>query len=342
MDESEIADNKVVPFLTTRLDWPEALISKYGRVPVQTGSSTVWADLVCYISKNNKTTPWILVEVKRNSADLEEAIPQAESYSLILGSPYFCVTDGEEHQFFATGKSQGSSVRLGDMAPLPSNEYLPEKVDHIVFPPIIDSLVDLFLKELGGNDEFRDDTKWHNDCAKRLQEEVFTKVESVTGKSLKKSFSKNLMLKLPNENQIFRQIDDDFGRVIKMLKFVRDMSGDPVKDIDTLLDWKGGLRLKGGGIFFISQLLAGAHNNEYIILEEGISRALKDLNITDIIVKNDTSNGYVYVNEICKRLYQEKLENKLKTKKLDFGLGAVHNFLWHYHKWYKPTGEWWR
>jgi hypothetical protein len=341
MDETEIAETKVVPFLTGSLNWPETLISKYGRVPVQTGSTTVWADLVCYIWQYHKMTPWILVEVKRRNTKLEEAISQAESYSLILGSPFFCVTDGRVHQFYATGESQGNSIRLDDAPPIPSSEYLPENVDRIVFPPIIDSLVDLFLKELKINKKLYDDTDGHNECAKKLQKDVFSHLDSLTKKGLKNTFDKNLMLKNPNKRQIFRQIDDDFDRVIKMLECIRDLRGDPVKTIDRLLDWKGGLRLKGGGIFFISQLLAGAHRNEFVILEEGISRALSDLKITDIFVKNDTANGYVYVNEICKKLHQEKLEKRLKKKGLDFGLAAVHNFLWHYYKRYKSKGEWW-
>jgi len=41
--------------------------------------------------------------------------------------------------------------------------------------------------------------------------------------------------------------------------------------------------------------------------------------------QNDTANGYIYINEICKKLYKEKLEDRLKE--WGFGLQATHNFL---------------
>ena len=112
MKEHEVAAAKVLPYLRERLGWPEQLISAYGRVPVQIGGSTVWADFVCHISKNERVVPWLLIEVKRPGAPLEEALPQAESYSLILGAPFFCVTDGDEFGFYVTGDSQGKSIKL--------------------------------------------------------------------------------------------------------------------------------------------------------------------------------------------------------------------------------------
>lgn len=87
MKEYEIAVEKVLPHICEKLGWPEQLISAYGRVPVQIGSSMVWADFVCYIKKEQKAAPWLLFEVKQPGTSLEQALPQAESYSLILDSP---------------------------------------------------------------------------------------------------------------------------------------------------------------------------------------------------------------------------------------------------------------
>jgi hypothetical protein len=99
LNEYEIAQNQVLPYLEEKLCWPRKLISSYGRVPVQTGSSTIWADFVCYYSQGNKISPWLLIEVKQKGVPLENAVPQAESYSLILGAVFFCVTDGEAYHY---------------------------------------------------------------------------------------------------------------------------------------------------------------------------------------------------------------------------------------------------
>ena len=109
-------------------------------------------------------------------------------------------------------------------------------------------------------------------------------------------------------------------------------------NINQLIDKTGELYVRGAGIFFITQLLSGAHPNEYVVLEENVSRALKHLGITEILVKNDTANGYVYVNEICQRVFKDKLEHRLS--KYGLGLPAVHNFLWHYYVHYREKKKW--
>jgi hypothetical protein len=91
MGEYEIATQRVLPYLRKTLKWPSSLIRGYGRVPIQVGTSTHWADLVCYIVHESKPHPYLLVEVKREGLDLEQMTPQAESYSLILGAPFFFV-----------------------------------------------------------------------------------------------------------------------------------------------------------------------------------------------------------------------------------------------------------
>ena len=58
------------------------------------------------------------------------------------------------------------------------------------------------------------------------------------------------------------------------------------------------------------------------------------MGVTAILVKNDTANGDVYINEICKKLFKEKLKHRLlehRLKDYGFGLASVHNFLWHWY-----------
>lgn len=146
------------------------------------------------------------------------------------------------------------------------------------------------------------------------------------------------MIKEPNKNIIFQQIDNDLDSIKKTLKFIKEFSGNQIENIRKLTDRNGEFHIKGGGIFFITQLLAGSRPDEYVVLEENISKSLNMLGITDILVKNDTANGYVYINEICKKIYKDKLKDKLK--KYEFGLEAVHNLLWHYYVYYRKEKKW--
>jgi len=339
MNEYEIAAKKVLPYFRDRYDWPEELISPYGRVPIQIGVSTIWADYVCYISQGQKAVPWLLIEVKQPGDSLDqEAISQAESYSLILDVPFFCVTDGKIFQFYITGNSQGKSIRIQDFPPKPSCEYLKTGVEYISFSSQIDDLIDLFFIGLKNESKFLENTKWHENASKQLFDKVFKQIDSISSYELKNVLKNNVMMKPPNENKIFKQIDSNLIGFKKVLRFIRDFKCDTVIAINQLLDKKGNLYLKGCGIFFITQLLAGAHPNEYVVLEENVSKALKHLKVTDVLIKQDTANGYVYINEICKRLYEEKLKHRLCE--YGFGLSAVHNFLWHYYVNYRIKKEW--
>lgn len=338
MNEYTVATKKVLPYIHNNLRWPEKLVSTYGRVPVQIGGSTVWADFVCYISSVQKPIPWLLIEVKQPGIPLEGVIPQAESYSLILGAPFFCVTDGKEFNHYATGKSQGRSISLQGLPPIPSSSYLTTGVEYISFPPQIDNLIDLFLVGLKKEDSFLKDTKWHDDAVKQLRKKVFTDIDSLTPENLEGAIGKHVMMKPPNKNLIFSQIKDDFDKFKASLKFIFDFEGDPIANINRLLDKTDSLYIKGGGIFFITQMLAGAHPNEYVVLEENVSKALRNLGVTDILVKNDTANGYVYINDICRKLFKEKLEDRLSD--YGFGLAAVHNFLWHWYTTFRIKKKW--
>ncbi len=339
MSEYEVALRKVLPYLREKLCWPRQLLSAYGRVPVQVGGSTVWADFVCYMSRDQKPVPWLLVEVKQPGVSLQqEALPQAESYSLILGCPYFCITDGDRFVFFATGNSQGKSTALQGSPAIPSLEFLPEEVEYVSFPPLVDALVDLFLIGLEEEDRFLDDTRLHEENIRQLHQRAFQRIDSLSATELKDVLSERVMMKRPNRNLILRQVDQDIGKFKEVLKFIRDFHGDPVINISQLMQVTGDLHIKGGGIFFITQLLAGSHPNDYVVLEENVSKALRYLGVTDILVKNDTANGYVYINEICKKLFKDKL--KCRLEKYGFGLAAVHNFLWHYYVHYRLKKKW--
>lgn len=344
MDEYEIATQRVLPYLKQTLKWPSSLIRGYGRVPVQVGTSTRWADFVCYIVHENKPHPYLLVEVKQEGLDLDQMTPQSESYSLILGAPFFCVTDGEEYRFFLTGQSQGKSVRLHDSVPLPDESNLPSGVDFIQFPPQLDPLVDLFLQALEKEPEFLEDTIWHSTSLEYWNARVFGKLDSIRVSDLEKALREHTMVKRPNRNAILSAIREDFSKFKALLEFIAHLTGDPVHQLNQLLGRNSKLHIRGAGLFFITQLLAAAHPGEYIVLEENVAKALKDLNITDVLVPTDVVSGYIFVNDICKRIYRDKLEPRILAGDFKlasgFELVAVHNFLWHYYAYYKQGRPW--
>jgi len=341
MNEHEVAEYKVLPYIKEQLKWPSELISPYGRVPVQVGGSTVWADIVCYITKSHKVVPWLLIEVKRPEiGHITEAIPQAESYSLILNAPFFCVTDGNEYEYFITGNSQGTSIALDGIPPKPAEEFLQSGVHLITFPKQLDDLIELFIYGLKHEKKFYDDTRGHYTATSNLNNIIFQRLDEITPAELKTTIENNIMMKTPNRQKLFQQIDREFDKVIKTMKFIKELKNGPINVINELLRKNSKFRLKHCAIFTITQLLAGAHPTEFIILKEEVSKTLKLLSITDIIVKNDTVNGYIYVNEICKKLYQEKMRTRLIENDLDFGLAAVHNFLYHYYRHYRVKQVW--
>jgi hypothetical protein len=339
INEYDIATTKVRRYLIDTLRWPDQLISNYGRVPVKIGGATVWADLVCYISDHQKASPWLLVEIKRPRESLEQAVPQAESYAIILGARFFAVTDGDDYQFYVTGGSQGRSLQLDGYSLLPTTTHLNTGAQFVYFPPILDSLVEQFVIGLRREAKFLDDTKNHDRCIKQLNHKIFRHIGKITKQDLKQAIEDYVMMKPPNRNTVYAEIDKNFSKVKNFLTFLAEFSGDPVENINYLCNESSPIKIRGGGIFFITQLLASAHLNKYVVLEENVSRALRHLGITDILVQNDTGNGYVYINEICKKLWQDKLSSRLKE--FDFGMSApTHNFLWHYYVYFRKNGTW--
>jgi len=347
MDEYEIATTKVISYLKEQLKWPAVLISEYGRVPVQVGTSIAWADLVCYLAWQNRPSPYLLVEVKQEGEDLGQCAPQAESYSLMLGAPFFAITDGAKYLFYLTGRSQGNSVRLQGKndIPLPSESYLPANIDFVSFPRELDPLVELFFQALRSDAKFLKDTIWHSKCLEYWNRNILAGLDKVTSQDVKTGVDKYMMSgRKPVRKALMKAIDDDFAKIKKVLGFIVDWQGDPVQNLNRLLDIRSNLHIKMLGPFIVTQILAAAHPGDYGVMQDSIASALKDLQMTHVVVKTGVANGYVYANDICKRIYRDKLEGRIETMNLGlakgFELVAVHNFLWHYYEYYKRGKPW--
>lgn len=340
-DEIFVAEKRVKPYITKKLRWNRDLVSEYGRVPVQVGRRIVWADFALYFTRDGKRHPYLLIEVKKPNESMEDAVLQAESYSLMLNAPFFCATDGAKYEYYFTGGSQGNSIKLSDAPPTPEKDFLRTQV---MFPPRVDDLVELFIVGLKTDSRFRDDMLRHVKAASELREQIFAKrIESLSLPYLRSVLGnrENIMDKKPNINRIFSHGADG---IIKMLKYIRDSKDNSMITIQRLIepsnDPRSNLAIKGAKLFFVTQLLSAVHPDRYVALHENISRALKDLDVTDITIRPDNAKSYVYVNEICRRLFSEKMETRLKEEGLDFKLWAVHQFLWHYYAYYRKSKKW--
>ena len=346
-DEHEVATTEVLPHLTDRVKWPAALISEYGRVPVQVGTSIAWADFVCYLAWRDRPSPYLLVEVKQKGEDLEQWVPQAESYALMLGAPFFVVTDGTKYLFHLTGRSQGNSVRLRSRTsiPLPCAHCLPGTIDFVSYPPELDPIVELFFQALKDDTKFLEDTVWHSKCLEYWNRSIFADLDRVTRKQLRTGVERYMMPgRQPVRISFLKAIDDDFAKIKRVLRFIADWKGDPVQNLNRLLDTNSDLHITMLGPFIVTQLLAAAHPRDFGVLQDSIAKALKDLKMTHVVVKTGVANGYVYTNDICKRIYRDKLEGRVEKANLGLATGfefvLVHNFLWHYYEYYKKGKPW--
>lgn len=345
VNEYVVAKEKVLPHLVSDLKWPEKLISPYGRVPVEVGTQTVWADFVCYIFKNQNFIPWLLVEVKKDKKGLDtDAVAQAESYSLILDCPFFCVTDGKEYQYFMAGARQGERTEIAHL-PIPDSKYLQRGLGEITFSTDIEPFIESFVSAHIHDRKFREDTEWHEQASKEIRRKIFNRnIDSLSQDEFKEVLEKHIMAKDINRDAL---LQNDLRKIRSVMKFIRDFKkyDDPLIGINRLIQnssvQEENLHLDGGGLFFVTQLLAAAYPKDYVALERNVAEALRELGITSIFVQPNTANGYLFINDVCKKLYREKILPALEKAGLKYGHWAVHNFLWHYNAYYKVTKSSW-
>ena len=211
------------------------------------------------------------------------------------------------------------------------------------FPPKVDKWIDQFFKGLEEEPKFLKDTREHDEAARILNRQVFNRLDELQLEEFTECITETegVMNNQPNLNLILNEINNDFHRIRRCLEFIRNFDGNPDK-IDSLLDNTSRLHIKGAGIFFLTQLLAGAHLDEYIVFHDNIYKALQHLDIRDIGSKIDNGSRYMAINALCRQLYEEKFKDKMKASH-KLGLQSVHNFLWHYH-WHqiKRKGRWWK
>ena len=189
--------------------------------------------------------------------------------------------------------------------------------------------------------KFLKDTRDHHKAAQKLNRQVFNRLDELQLKEFTECITENVMKKPPNLKLILNEINNDFPKVKRYLEFIRNFNGNP-EDIDRLLDISNSLHIKGAGLFFTTQVLAGAHLNEYVVFENNIYETLQHLDIVDMGSKVATGSRYMVINAICKWLYEEKFKERMEES-YKFGLQSVHNFLWHYYyHQIKGEGRWWK
>lgn len=363
MKEEEIAETQVIPFLE-KLGWPKQLITKYGRVPVQMGTEVKYADIVAlFVDDNDITFPYLVVEVKCSIDNLEEIEAQVNSYAKQLDAQVFAVTDGNEYKFYQRSP-WGGYIRISNV-PVPEKNYLTitektnfKKAYVMCAEPFIATAkqplqyealereIEDFFSLIAYNSYYRGRTQYslrqditgHYRCIKGIHSLIHGEIDSLKPEVFKYAFKDYFMWKLPNLNRINSEVDNNFEKVKLFLKFIRDFEGSPQENLTLLFDTSDELHISGAGPFIISQFLAGAHPREYAIIEDRMVNTMKNLKLIDVKVHSDTPNGYLYINDICKKLLNDIFKKKIKENKdklgfrvdEDFGLVVVHEFFWEY------------
>jgi len=367
MNEKEIAETKVVPYLE-KLGWPKQLITQYGKVPVQMGTEVKWADIVVlFVDENDSAIPYLVIEVKTGLANLHEILAQTDSYSKLLDAQYFVITDGENHLFYqrrpAGGYIKINNIPIPDKTHLTVTEQTRFKAGFILCSkPSIEAtkqttpyrelekkIDDYFgLMEEGkyywGKSRrytLRHDITSHYRCIEWIHHMVHDDTDSLTPNKFIDNFENYIMCyRPPNKNRIYSDAHNKFVKVKSFLKYIRDFKGDPEENLSHLFDSTDELHIDGMGPFIISQFLAGAHPKEYTVIEDRMVNTMKNLNLIDTKVKSGTPKGYLYINEICKKLLNEVFRKKIEENKHrlgfkineDFGLVLIHEFFWEYEE----------
>ena len=148
--------------------------------------------------------------------------------------------------------------------------------------------------------------------------------------------------KPPNRNNVFSEVDTDFEKVKLFLRFMRDFKGTPQENLTRLFNENDELHIKGMGPFITSQFLAGAHPKEYAIIQDRMVNTMKKLKLIDVKVHSNTPNGYLYINDRCKKLLNDVFKKKIGENKdklgfrvdEDFGMVVMHEFFWEYEGFY--------
>jgi len=367
MNEKEIAEKKVIPYIE-KLGWPKQLITQYGKVPVQMGTEVKWADIVAmFVDENDSAVPYLVVEVKTALDNLNEILAQTDSYSKLLDAQYFAATDGECYLFYQR-RPTGGYIRITNI-PIPDKTYLTvrqktrfktgyllcakprtEGMEQTTQYEELSKKIDDYFNLIGEHKYYlgtsrhyslRGDTTWHYNSIKWIHSLVHGEIDSLEPDEFKNVFDDSVMCyRKINKTKIYSEVDNNFERIKAFLKFLREFKGDPEENLDRLFDRTSELHVNGMGPFIISQFLAGAHPRNYTIIEDRMVNTMKNLDLIDTKVKSATAKGYLYINEICKKLYNEVFSKKIEENRSklgfiiddDFSLIVIHEFFWEYEE----------
>lgn len=356
MSEKEIWEKYVKPYLLN-LGFLEELISGYGKVPIRTSPFGVYyADGVCYIMRGEERKPYLVVEVKRPGERLDYSQP--EFYAFMLNAPFFAITNGEEWNWYLKAESQGKSIPL-ENPPTPL-EIGKSEIRAPVFEisSEVREFITSFEQKLDEDDvscnennliSYREDgcvgcpmrdcllgdAVWHATCSDRIRT-ILQKadIKSMSSENLIKlyeSLREWLMIKRPLIDVVISEISENPEKVKRALCSLYNENISIKDRFDELS------KIKGFGPFMISQLLFSVNRKKYVVIEANVLEALRSLRIVEILPRPERIRGqdYLYINEVCNNLMQKGFK-----KHLELGLALVHDFLWHFERAYRITGDW--
>lgn len=351
--EKKIAEEKIKPELV-KMGFSEDLISNYDSVLVRFGTTTGRIDFVCYYRKGEDSLPFLVVEVKTPSGDMNPI--QAESYAQRLDCPFFVVTNGEDWHWYLTGKGQSNSIRLSN-CPLPlfyertttSRGEMKRRKDMLELAKIYEdklkndashcpvnftscSFSERPYKECEGCLVWN--VTWINWALKELSK-LYRNFREMSGVQLANTLGDPSILwgiYPQNIKMIKEWVQHNPAKTKEIITYLTDEKTPIETRFDSIVS--GQHHINGIGSFLASMLFAGLNPEKYVILSNRNLEGLKRLSL--IAIQPTYFNGVDYAN------FNRLMLELSQVFKDEFGFGRtalVHDFtmlVGHY----LDTGRW--
>lgn len=313
MNEREFANKKVLPKLL-KLGFEESQISPYNTTVIYFGTSRRRADYVCYLGM--ETEPYLVVEVKKREDEFN--FHQVESYALILGAPFFVLTNGDTWKWYLTQKGQGCSIEINSL-PMPKELQMSEDTSQDSLKTIIEFTEEVFQKK---PEWFFDGLKWHMNALDFI-DTILNRLDTLRkGELINFLESDELMNSRRNLGQIRNELRIYHGvkRVKDSLFHILDNKIPLERRYDDLVMYNSEFHILGIGPTVVTRILAALHKDCCTIDSKVLRRLVR---LGYIRPRSHSLSGTEYMGLMNR--FEPLLQEKHFKK---YGLELLHYLFW--------------
>ena len=316
MDETKIAERKVLPRLY-ELGFYESQISAYNTYVIYFGSSRHRADYVCSLGMARE--PYLVVEVKKREVNFD--FKQVESYTQIIGAPFFALTNGEVWKWFLTKQGQGSSIEINNL-PMPLDLQKLSTDSQSSLELIEEFIKDIFQKK---PKRFFNGLEWHLNALEFIGS-TLERLEILYKDELIQFLESDELMNSPRN---YGQIEDELSnvrgvkKVKSALKHLIDTSIPFERRYDDLVRYTSDFHIYGIGPTVVTRILAATHENCFTI----DSKVMQRLITLGFLKPRSIHLSGIEYRDLMKSFQPLIEENKYIRK---YGLELLHYLLWFY------------